>query len=47
MYMGPKFAGPSRLIARGGPRAKATEEYEKYMSERMKQINRERAQQKP
>jgi hypothetical protein len=47
MYMGPNFAGPSRLIARGGPRAKATEEYEKFMFERMEQINRERAQQKP
>ncbi len=47
MYMGSNFAGPSRLIARGGPRAKATEDYEKYMDERMKQINRERAKQKP
>lgn len=47
MYMGPNFSGPSRLIARGGPRAKATEEYEKYIDERMQKISRERAKQKP
>jgi hypothetical protein len=47
MYMGPNFGGTARLIARGGPRAKPTEEYEKHMEARMKQINRERAKQKP
>jgi hypothetical protein len=47
MYMGRNFGGPSRLIARGGPRAAATEQYEREMAARMEQINRERAKQRP
>lgn len=47
MYMGRNFGGPSRLIARGGPRAAATEQYEREMAARMEQINRERTKQRP